>query len=237
MNIKKSQIIQNVVAWDLYTRLFHWLLVILVVSAWFTAEFGDLEMNWHKRVGYAIFVLLVFRILWGIFGSSTARFRGFIYSPSKVISYSKSFRKDSSDKYLGHNPAGGWMVLLLLFNIFLQLGTGLFATDELFANGPLSDYINEALSRKFTFIHELNFIALMVFITLHISAVLMYLLFRKENLIKPMINGKKPVKDYKDVNEANIAPLWLALICLTIAVLVVSLVITGFNLPEIKNLI
>lgn len=237
MNINKSQLIQKVVAWDLYTRLFHWLLVFLVISAWFTAEFGDMEMTWHKRNGYAIFILLVFRLLWGIVGSSTARFRGFIYSPAKAISYFKTLRKTSSDKYLGHNPLGSWMVWLLLFNLVLQIGTGLFASDELFANGPLSDYINEALARKFTLVHELNFFALVVLIILHISAVIMYLLFRKENLIRPMVSGKKPVKDYKDSNEANIAPLWLALICITIAVFVVALVITGFNLSALKTFI
>lgn len=224
-------------AWDLYTRLFHWLLVLLIIGAWFTAEFGDMELKWHKRNGYAIFILLMFRILWGIVGSSTARFRGFFYKPAKVISYFKTVHKASSDKYLGHNPLGSWMVFLLLFNLMIQLGTGLFATDELFAYGPLSDYVNEALARKFTLAHELSFIALVIFIALHISAVFLYLLFRKDNLIKPMISGKKPVNSYKDSNEASIAPLWLALICLTIAVFVVAFIITGFNLPAIKTVI
>ena len=237
MNIKKSQLIQKVVAWDLYTRLFHWLLVILIVSAWFTAEFGDMEMKWHKLNGYSIFVLLVFRILWGILGSSTARFKGFFYSPAKTFAYAKTFNEDSPDKYLGHNPLGSWMVFLLLCNVMLQIGTGLFSSDELFAYGPLSDYVNESVARQFTFVHELSFIALMTFIALHISAVLVYLFFRKENLIRPMINGKKPVKDYKDSNEANIEPLWLAVICLTIAVFVVALIITGFNLPALKTLL
>jgi cytochrome b len=176
--------------WDLPIRLFHWLLAISVVFLWYSARIADDLMQWHMWVGQFVLALLVFRIIWGFIGSETARFAQFVRSPFSVITYFKTFFKKDKPHYHGHNPAGGWMVVLMLLALLLQAVSGLFMSDDIFYEGPLYQYVSEELAATMAWLHQDNVDILMVLIGLHVTAIVVYLV-RKENLITPMITGKK----------------------------------------------
>ena len=117
--------------WDLPTRIFHWALVLLIIDAWVSYSFGDVLMRWHMWNGYALLTLVLFRLMWGIWGSNTARFSGFVASPLRVVRYLRALARGEDEHYLGHNPAGGWSVLVLLGLILVQGVCGLFASDDI----------------------------------------------------------------------------------------------------------
>ena len=227
----------KVKAWDIYTRIFHWLLVLSVAAAWLTAEFGDMEMIWHKRNGYLLFVLIMFRIFWGLLGSSTAQFKHFVYSPYRAFVYLKAWYLGSPQHYLGHNPLGGWMVIALLILLVAQIGSGLFSSDGLFAYGPLSDLVSESVSADLTAYHELGFNVLMGMVLFHVLAIIVYLLVRKENLVKAMLTGEKPAECNQDEQEAQLKGIWRALVCLLLAIMCVALFISGFDLSTLSSVL
>src|SRR5689334_15862118 len=110
--------------WDAPTRLFHWLLVVLVAVAY--ATWRASWMIWHDRIGDALLALLLFRLLWGFFGSESARFSRFVVSPRNAMRYLVHALRTDPERQAGHNPAGGWMVLLLLFLLLAETVTGLY---------------------------------------------------------------------------------------------------------------
>src|SRR5262249_12671645 len=121
MNVVKAH---AQLVWDLPTRMFHWLLVVLVALQFATAEFHLLDMRWHFWFGYATLALVLFRVLWGVFGSQTSRFADFVRGPTAVWGYLRSLAP--APKPIGHNPLGGWSVLAMLTCLLLQSVTGLF---------------------------------------------------------------------------------------------------------------
>ncbi len=175
--------------WDLPVRICHWSFVVLIPAMWWTAE--NHEMGWHMRLGLLLLALLVFRVLWGFFGSSTARFSSFMRGPGAVLAYFRSM-KEAKGPVIGHNPAGGWSVLALLAAMLLQLGTGLFSGDPYDgATGPLNEMVGVMTADSLTEIHEAFFNALVALIVLHILAVLFYLTVKRDNLVRPMVTGKR----------------------------------------------
>ena len=114
----------KIFVWDLPVRVMHWSFLLLVIGAWATRELPGEWFVWHVRIGYAIFVLVATRIVWGVLGTRYARFVDFVRGPSAVLRY---LRGVSAQHYAGHNPAGGWMVVLLLLLLLTQAVTGLFA--------------------------------------------------------------------------------------------------------------
>jgi cytochrome b len=177
---------REIPVWDVPTRLFHWMLVLLIAFSWSSADAR--RMDWHRYSGYAVLGLLAFRILWGFVGSSTARFAGFVRSPAATVRY---VRGETSG--IGHNPLGGWSVLAMLGLLALQVGLGLFAVDvDGFESGPLSDRVSFEAGRQAAEWHHLVFNSLLALIALHVAAVFAYLVFRRDNLIRPMINGTRP---------------------------------------------
>ena len=201
--------------WDWPVRIFHWALVALLAAAWATAEAGIEYMHWHMRCGYAVLTLLLFRLLWGVVGSGSARFAGFVRGPGAVLAYLRAWFSRHPLHYLGHNPLGGWMVLVLLLLVAVQAGTGLFANDDIFNEGPLARLVSGAMSGFLTTIHKTNFNMLLAAVGLHVVAVLLYL-WRGDNLLKPMFNGRKPAGDYQDA-AGSMAPLGRAVVCLALA--------------------
>lgn len=172
--------------WDLPTRLVHWLLVILIPSAWWTAEEGNLE--WHRWCGYTLLGLLIFRIYWGFFGGSTARFSRFLRGPGTIGRYLKG----SWEVTPGHNPLGALSVLVLLLLLTLQIGLGLIAVDvDGIESGPLSYYVSFETGRAAAHWHETIFNVLVTFIALHIAAILYYKLVKRESLVPAMIHGAR----------------------------------------------
>ncbi len=172
--------------WDVPTRLVHWLFVVLVGVSWWTAETGRLE--WHRWSGYAVLGVLLFRIYWGFFGSSTARFGRFVHGPRGVLDYMRGRWTPAA----GHNPLGSWSVVALIVLLLVQVGLGLFAVDvDGIESGPLSMYVDFDTGRTCAGLHNLIFKILQIVILVHVLAVLFYLVFKKENLIGAMVTGKR----------------------------------------------
>jgi len=178
--------------WDLPTRLFHWALVALIALQFATAEFGFLSMEWHTRFGWATIALIAFRIVWGFVGSQTSRFTDFVRGPAAVARYVAAMAKKPQER-LGHNPLGGWSVIAMLSCVLLQAVSGLFTTDNIDEEGPLVGSVSEATVRFATRLHHLGETVLLALITLHIVAVLLHWLFKRDNLVGPMITGRKQV--------------------------------------------
>jgi len=180
------------VIWDLPIRLFHWGLVMLVLIAWRSAEVGD--MHTHLLAGSAVAGLLVFRLWWGLFGSSTARFSHFVKGPRAVLAYALSLK--SAKEQAGHNPMGGWSVVAILGCLMLLTGFGLFAedTDGLYS-GPLSDWIDYDAGRAASHFHGIAFTALEILIAMHLIAILFYQLIKRHSLVAAMVIGRRDLLD------------------------------------------
>ncbi len=171
--------------WDLPTRLFHWLLVLLFAFSWWSAE--NQHMDWHYLSGLTLLGLLAFRLIWGFAGASTARFGALFASPRALIAYLKGHHEPRA----GHNPLGGYSVLAMLLLLATQVGTGLFATDtDGLESGPLSFLVTFDQGRLAAGIHAASFNLLLALIGLHVLAIAFYLLFRRRNLVGPMVTGR-----------------------------------------------
>lgn len=172
--------------WDLPTRLFHWLIVLLIGFSWWSAETGHLD--WHYRSGLTALILLLFRLLWGFIGSSTARFSNFLRSPASVLAYLR--RPKDSVHAPGHNPFGGYSVIGMLLVLTVQVGTGVFAVDvDGIESGPLSYMVSFDQGRVAAAAHHLSFTALQILIALHLLAIIYYRI-RGRRLIMPMVTGR-----------------------------------------------
>jgi cytochrome b len=180
----------QVQVWDLPTRIFHWSVAGLVGLSWYSAHAG--HMRAHLWSGLILLTLLLFRITWGLLGSTTSRFSDFVAGPASVVSYLKALATGRKQLYAGHNPAGGWMVVAMILTLAMQVTTGLFANDGLRFNGPLAILVSTDESDRLTQLHGALFNLLLLFVWLHTVAVLFYLCVRGEDLIRPMVTGKKP---------------------------------------------
>jgi cytochrome b len=206
-------------AWDLPTRLFKWSLVVLILTAWVSSGFNDPDMTVHKAAGYGVLVLVVYRVLWGIFGSSTARFSSFVRSPAAAWSYLKALRQNNAGPYLGHNPAGGLMVIGLIAACGVQVLLGLFSSDGVTASGPFAELVGDNISSLAASIHATWFyFAILTLAGLHIAANFYYQFVKRDNLIGAMITGRKKREAYVDGNEARGGSLPVAAACLLSAV-------------------
>lgn len=196
--------------WDIPTRLFHWLLALAIPLAWWTAEEG--HYRWHEWLGYAVLVLLVFRVVWGFVGSPASRFRDFLKGPRAVLAYVKG-RLGQPDVPVGHNPLGGWSVVALLCLLLLQSVSGLFNSDDILFDGPLHHLASGEWQDRFGVLHEVVFNVLLGFIGLHILAVLYHQWLKGERLIQAMLRGRAPGR----AGAAPPAPAWLALCFIALA--------------------
>jgi cytochrome b len=211
----------STIIWDLPTRLFHWALVVLILLQYLSGEFELLPMEWHFWLGYATLALVVFRILWGFFGSTTSRFATFVRGPGAVLRYVRGMVTGRDVHAVGHNPLGGWSVLLLIACVFVQSITGLFSSDDLTETGPLAARVSDATVEWMTDLHEINQTVLIVLIVLHVAAVLLHRL-RGDNLVPAMIHGR----GRGDGVPMRIASTWLAAVLLAISAIAVALVVT-----------
>lgn len=192
--------------WDWPTRAFHWALVICIISAWASAEFaaklGDPTLKWHRWNGYAILVLITFRLIWGVAGSSTARFSTFIRSPIAAARYGLDLLKGKPRHFLGHNPLGAWMILALLTAVAAQAILGLYTLEhnEITA-GPLKRTISDAMTERVSWLHVRGFNVILALVCVHVLANSLYGLLKGEPLIQAMVTGRKPPKLYEDQPE------------------------------------
>jgi cytochrome b len=200
-----------VAVWDRPVRIVHWAIVLLIAFAWWTAE--EEMVEWHYRAGMAVLGLLVFRIVWGFIGSSTARFSSFVRGPLGILAYLRG----RSGYVIGHNPLGALSVLALLAMIGAEVGLGLFASDEDgLMSGPFAGWVSEHMAERLTDLHHELFDYLLVLIGLHLAAILFYLLVKRDNLVGPMIGGRRPVPAGTQAMVA--APAWRFLLAAAIAV-------------------
>ena len=196
--------------WDLPTRLFHWTLVPLLGFAWWSAE--QRMLDWHRLAGYSIFALLVFRLIWGIAGSSTARFANFVGGPSTLVRYVRGhmFNRTAAPAP-GHNPVGGWSVIAMITILAVQVGLGFFSVDiDGMESGPFSYLADFETGRVASEWHAFIFNVILAITALHVVAILFYLLHRRDNLVGPMISGTR--KWTGERPTLRFASAWTALI-------------------------
>lgn len=213
--------------WDLPVRLFHWVLVGLIATSLITAEIGGNAMQYHQWSGMSILTLVLFRLLWGFLGSTRARFSDFVRGPRAAFAYASGLLRGGAAFYPGHNPLGGWMVLALLASLLVQTGTGLFANDDVMIEGPLARHISKETSDWLTGIHHVNFAVLLVLIALHVAATLFYLLVKRDNLVLPLITGRKPLAEGRRFEPPRGGPLWLAALLLALCAGAVWAIVTA----------
>lgn len=178
---------REILVWDLPLRLFHWALAALIVAAVATAQLGGNLMLWHGRIGLAILGLLVFRLVWGFAGSTHARFASFVRSPAAVAAYLRGQAAPNA----GHSPVGALAVLALLALLAFQSASGLFANDDIAFQGPLYALLSKSASDLLTGLHRKGAWLLYALTGLHVAAVLFYLHVKKQNLVRPMLTGRK----------------------------------------------
>ena len=152
-------------------------------------------VEWHFYLGYIVLGLMVFRFIWGFVGPAPIRFRTFLYPPGQTWQYLKTMGSRRPSGSPGHNPLGALSVIALLLSITFQALTGLFIeSDDYFESAPLAGYISDAAVKQLSGWHNLNAKILLVLVGLHLCAILFYWLWKKENLVKPMLTGWKWVR-------------------------------------------
>ena len=175
--------------WDLPTRLFHWVLAFCVIALVITAKAGGDAMNWHLRLGYAVFALLLFRLLWGFVGGHWSRFVRFFPTPGRLSRYLGG--RATAEDTAGHNPLGALSMLAMLAVLALQVGTGLFTDDEIAFAGPLTTLVSgDAVDAATRWHKGWGQYLVIGLVALHVLAIVLYLL-RRRNLITPMLAGDK----------------------------------------------
>ena len=196
--------------WDPLVRLFHWSLVVAFIVAWLT---GEEESLVHVYAGYAILGLVGFRIVWGLVGPRYARFSNFLYSPGRTTRYMRSLLSRNPEHYTGHNPAGGWMIMLLLGSLLIAVYTGL----EVYGaegQGPLAggspgveliataradndsddEYdggVENEAEEFWEELHELSANLTLLLVFVHIAGVVVASDVHRENLVRAMVTGRK----------------------------------------------
>jgi cytochrome b len=219
--------------WDLPVRIFHWLLVILFAAAYITHILGTDYFIYHLWSGYAMLVLVSFRILWGFVGSYYARFSNFVRNPIATIKYAFSVLKKTDQHHAGHNPLGALMVIALLLGLLVQAVTGLFTNDEIFNLGPLYTYVSDELSLSLTSLHRQLYYWILGAVILHIAAVLIHQFLKREKIINAMFTGEKAAKGLESETSISSSKIWLAIILIVVLSLLLTWVV--INAPEVMS--
>ncbi len=214
---------RNVLVWDAATRLFHWLTAALVAAAYVTWRLD--WMDWHARAGEAVLALVVFRLLWGFFGSGTARFAGFVAAPRVAAAHLARLLRREPDRQVGHNPAGGWMVLLLLALLLVETLSGLYINNDIADAGPLTELTPVPVANAINAMHWIFWDALLAAIALHLAAILLYATVKGQNLVTPMITGWKVLPG--NVPAPRLAGALRASVLLGVSALAVALLATA----------
>jgi cytochrome b len=184
---------QVVRVWDLPVRLFHWLIVALVAAAYATWRLN--WMVWHGWIGDLTLALVLFRLLWGFLGSETARFSQFLTSPRIALQHLKYTFLREPDRQVGHNPAGGWMVLLLLALLLAETLTGIYVANDIADVGPLTGMVPAAAADAIDVSHAIIWNVLLAAIALHVLAIAGYAAVKGQDLVRPLITGMKTLPE------------------------------------------
>ncbi len=191
-NVSTDTRLQAVRVWDLPTRLFHWALALCVVGSVISAKIGGNALIWHMRLGYVVFSLLAFRLLWGFVGGRWSRFASFVYSPATLWRYLRGRGHGHEHFDVGHSPLGAGSVFALLLFLAAQVASGLFADDEIATTGPLNKFVSTATGLALTSYHKTGGQWVLIgLVLLHVLAIVLYRVRRKKDLIGPMLRGDK----------------------------------------------
>lgn len=177
--------------WDPIVRVVHWTLVLLLAVLVPTGLAGGEWLAWHMRTGEAMLALVLFRVAWGFAGSRNARFRAFVRGPRAVGRYARALRHRAHELHATHNPLGAWMVVALLTMLLLQCSLGLFTNDDLLYEGPLAKFVTKDVSDLLASLHRRGWWILLVLAGVHVGAVASYYVLLRDNLVRPMITGRK----------------------------------------------
>lgn len=180
----------RIFVWDLPTRVFHWTLFVLVIAAIATALKGGNMMVWHGFIGQLILGLVVFRLAWGVVGTTYARLQDLVPSIADIVRYRRGEWKG-----VGHNPMGALVSIVVLALLFVQASLGLFANDDISFRGPFNPLLTKEAGEAMTALHRQNALLVIGFVSVHVLAILYLTFVRKENLVRPMITGWKTVSD------------------------------------------
>jgi cytochrome b len=191
----------KVVVWDAATRLFHWFTALLVIACYVSWRMN--WMDWHAWAGEALLAWVVFRLLWGFFGSETARFASFVASPRAGALYLANLLRREPDRQIGHNPVGGWMVLLLLALLLAEALTGLYVANDVADEGPLTELVPAVVANLITDLHAYFWDALLAAAVLHVVAIGFYAAVIRHDLVTPMITGCKSLP--RDLSQPRLA--------------------------------
>ncbi|MFK5971602.1 MAG: cytochrome b/b6 domain-containing protein [Candidatus Marithrix sp.] len=206
--------------WDLPTRVFHWLLVLVFIFVWLT-QGDDRYLDIHVFAGYLFLGLLIFRLIWGFLGSKYAKFSNFPYL--KIWNYLATLFTTKRQHFLGHNPAGSWAVFIILSLGLIVSITGLLTLGGEERHGPLAGMISFELGDSFHEWHEITAWVMLGLIGIHILGVITESWLHNENLIKSMITGVKFTTD-----KANDVPKY-GLIAIFMILSVISGILSYFN--------
>jgi len=181
---------QDIRVWDIFVRIFHWTLVVGFTVAWLS---GEESTGLHVNAGYLVLGLILLRIVWGFVGTRYARFSEFVYRPATVKAFIRDTTQQRAQRYIGHNPAGGWMVVLMLVMLLLisVTGMGVYGIED--GAGPLAmlagqpEIVEDILEES----HEVLANFMLVLVLIHIAGVLVESFIHGENLVKAMLTGRK----------------------------------------------
>lgn len=216
------------IIWDAPVRIVHWSFVILLPALWWSWKSGDMTL--HKQLGIVMLGLILFRLGWGIIGSATARFATFLKGPRGIWAYLRRSADTEATPAVGHNPLGGWSVVAMLGLLGFQVGLGLFAQDiDGLESGPLGYLVSYDTADAAREAHETVFNIILALVALHVAAILFYLLGRRDNLIGPMISGRRAMSP--DAPAPKMASPWRFALCATVAGLVAWWIAIGAPLP------
>lgn len=215
---------RRIAVWDLPTRLFHWAIVLLIGASWWSAE--NAFEPWHFWSGYALLFLLAFRVLWGFFGSSTARFSAFLRGPADLARYLRTGHWPIA----GHSPLGALSVLAMLLALAVQIASGLIQIDsEDFVEGPLVHLVGFEVAEAAHEVHQASFNILLALIVLHLTAILFIRLALGQRLVGPMVSGRAETEP--GIAPMTPAPAWRAWACAVAALAITFWIAAGAPMP------
>ncbi|HWL55089.1 MAG TPA: cytochrome b/b6 domain-containing protein [Paracoccus sp. (in: a-proteobacteria)] len=188
--------VREAVVWDPLLRVFHWSLAFFVILGWCLGQFGPAKMTLHFWCGYVVAGLLIFRLVWGFIGPPEARFAQFLRGPGAVSGYLRGVLMREPSYWPGHNPLGALSVIAMLAVLAAQVTSGLISDPDDYINvGPLASYVAPATRSKAVGWHEFGANLVLVLVLLHVAVILFYRFWKREDLVRPMLTGRKRVRD------------------------------------------
>ena len=217
-NNEKSRI------WDLPTRCFHWVLAICFVGAVVSGENGFMQV--HLIFGISIFTLVLFRLMWGFCGSDSAKFKKFLPKAKDIWRCLINIRQKNKP-HIGHDALGGFATCVMLVMLFVTPALGMFANDDILFEGPLAELVSQQASNYLSFLHEIAAKATLILIGVHIAAVLFYWSYKKDNIITPMITGRKALTPLlkKQASQMRFVSSKIAILCLIGAMVIAGIIL------------